>query len=473
MIVAKIWNMPAVSSLPFLGCSVRFLKQKDEDLLSELLNIVESVETPSNAAFLGPLCHIFVANHEDVKVLLTSSDCLDKTYHYRYLFNETNLLVLPGHVWKKHRRLLNPHFTSPVVHTFIPLFNAKIDILVGKMHYSIETNDHDIRHVVHNCFLDMICATTFGVDLNLQEGKHVEFVEAIDNYAKIVARRFFNFYLQVNWIFRWTPVGRLYARSLNVLHGMTKKVVDQHIRDRNSQRENSSEIPSNSTATFMNHLVNLLEEGTFTENNLYDTVEIMILAGFETAAVTMQNILLMLAMHPEAQNHCREEILRICGTSGNISAEEVAQLHYLELVIKETLRLYPVAPLIGRQPTEDIQLKTCTLPRGVHIIIVTYLVHRDPKVWGKDSNAFKPERFLPENFENIPYYSYIPFSAGSRNCIGLKYAMLVMKIVLVKLLREFEFFTSRSLSMDELKCAMYTTIKIAQINELRVRERVK
>lgn len=66
------------------------------DLLTELIKVVENKKTPCNAAFLGPLCHVFVTHHEDVKVLLTSPDALDKTYHYRYLFNETNLLVVPG-----------------------------------------------------------------------------------------------------------------------------------------------------------------------------------------------------------------------------------------------------------------------------------------------------------------------------------------------------------------------------------------
>uniref|UniRef100_A0A1B0CZT7 Uncharacterized protein n=1 Tax=Phlebotomus papatasi TaxID=29031 RepID=A0A1B0CZT7_PHLPP len=440
-------------------------------LLTELIKVVENKETPCNAAFLGPLCHVFVTHHEDVKVLLTSPDALDKTYHYRYLFNETNLLVVPGHVWKVHRKLLNPHFTSPVVHTFIPLFNIKIDILVRKIRENILSNEPDIRDTVHNCFLDMICATTFGVDLNLQEGKHTEFAEAIDNYAKMVARRFFNFYLQVNWIFRWTPVGRLYHKSLNVLHNMTKKVVKEHIKN----RQNSPELTSadNSSSTLMHHVVNLLEDGLFTQENLYDTVEIMILAGFETAAVTMMNIFLMLAMHPDVQERCLEEILRVCGQDGDVTGQDIVQLHYVETVIKETLRLYPVAPTIGRKPSKDIQLRNRIIPKGVHIIIVSYLVHRDPKVWGEDSNDFKPDRFQPENFSKIPYYSYIPYSAGSRNCIGPKYAMLVMKIVLVKVLRKYFFYTARRLKMSDLKCAMYTTIKIIQINELRVKERLQ
>ncbi|XP_059611827.1 uncharacterized protein LOC132258514 [Phlebotomus argentipes] len=462
--VAKLWHMPVVNAIPFLGCSVRFFRKKDEDLFSELVNIVESVETPSNAAFLGPLCHVFITHHEDVKTLLTSPDSLDKTYHYRYLFNETNLLVVPGHVWRVHRKLLNPHFTSPVVHTFIPLFNAKTDILAKKMLKTIADGEVDIRDTVHNCFLDMICATTFGVDLNLQEGNHQEFSDAIDNYAKMVARRFFNVYLQVDWIFSLTADGKLYHKSLNILHEMTKKVVEEHIKTREAKAESSS-------ANLMHHVVNLLEEGQFTEGNLYDTVEIMILAGFETAAVTMLNVLLILAMHPDVQERCFEEILRVCGSDGDVTSEEVTQLQYVEMVIKETMRLFPVAPLIGRKPTKDIQLRNCVLPKGVHTIILTYILHRDPKVWGQDSNEFKPDRFQPENFSKIPYYSYVPFSAGSRNCIGPKYAMLVMKIVLVKVLRRFAFFTARPLKMCELKCAMYTTIKIMQIKELRAKER--
>ncbi|GAB0097445.1 hypothetical protein DMENIID0001_130820 [Sergentomyia squamirostris] len=466
-IIVKLWHMPVASPVPFFGCALNFFRKKDEDLLSELIKIVDGVDSIANAAFLGPLCHVFITNHEDVKTLLTSADALDKTYHYRYLFNETNLLVVPGHVWKVHRKLLNPHFTSPVVHTFIPLFNAKIDIFVRKMRDCIQTNELNLHDHVHNCFLDMICTTTFGVDLNLQErnASGEEFATAIDNFSKIVSRRFFNVYLQINWIFRLTPSGRLYYKSLNILHNMTKKVVQEHIRNREKG------ISDANTNTLMHHVVNLLEKGLFTEKNLYDTVEIMILAGFETAAVTMLNVFLMLAMHPNVQDRCMEEILRVCGQDGDVTGEEVVQLYLIDMVIKETLRLYPVAPTIGRKPSKDIQLKNHVLPRGVHAIIVTYTVQRDPRVWGEDSNEFKPERFLAENIAKIPYYSYIPFSGGSRNCIGPKYAMLVMKIVLVKVLRKYMFYTAHPLKMCDLKCAMYTTIKILQCSELRLKER--
>lgn len=90
---------------------------------------------------------------------------------------------------------------------------------------------------------------------------------------------------------------------------------------------------------------------------------------------------------------------------------------YLELVIKEILRLFPIAPFILRELTENLQLHDSILPKGCHALLSIINLHRDPEKW-KDPLKFDPDRFLPENMAGMHPFSYIPFSAGVRSCPG-------------------------------------------------------
>ncbi|EPB71359.1 hypothetical protein ANCCEY_09544 [Ancylostoma ceylanicum] len=98
-----------------------------------------------------------------------------------------------------------------------------------------------------------------------------------------------------------------------------------------------------------------------------------------------------------------------------VTYEDIGNLKYLEACIKETLRLYPSVPLIARQVAEDIKIKDHILPAGTGVVLIPSMVHRDPNYWD-DPEVFRPERFIESELKHP--YAYIPFSAGSRNCIG-------------------------------------------------------
>jgi cytochrome P450 family 4 len=114
-------------------------------------------------------------------------------------------------------------------------------------------------------------------------------------------------------------------------------------------------------------------------------------------------------------------------------------MKYLEQVIKETLRLYPSVPFYGRKTNEAVEFNGSTIPEGVTITIFAYAIHRDPKYF-EDPEQFNPSRF--EKFDGKLPYCFIPFSAGPRNCIGQKFAMLEMKSTLSKIIRKFELMPS-------------------------------
>uniref|UniRef100_A0A1B0DR39 Uncharacterized protein n=1 Tax=Phlebotomus papatasi TaxID=29031 RepID=A0A1B0DR39_PHLPP len=117
--------------------------------------------------------------------------------------------------------------------------------------------------------------------------------------------------------------------------------------------------------------------------------------------------------------------------------KELLDMKYLECCIKEALRLYPSVPLIARQIKEDVHIDSYTIPAGTTAMIVTYMLHRNPEIYYKPEQ-FNPDRFLPQNCQGRHPYAYIPFSAGPRNCIGQKFAILEEKSVISAVLRKFK-----------------------------------
>ena len=177
-----------------------------------------------------------------------------------------------------------------------------------------------------------------------------------------------------------------------------------------------------------------------------------------------------MAMHHEIQQNVLEEIENVIGLSNEeVDYEILNRLTYLEMVIKESMRLFPVLPLIGRHCSKNTELKKCIIPAGASIMINIFKTQRSVKNWGDDAHLFNPDRFLPENFSKIHPYAFIPFSGGPRICIGLKYAMNVMKIVLVHFLRNYEITTS--LKYEELEMKIAISLKISQKYMIQIKKR--
>lgn len=125
----------------------------------------------------------------------------------------------------------------------------------------------------------------------------------------------------------------------------------------------------------------------------------------------------------------------------NWQINEVSLTLQLNLVINETLRLYPPATVLPRMALEDIKLGDLHIPKGLSIWIPVLAIHHSKDLWGEDANEFNPERFASKSFTPG---RFIPFSAGPRNCVGQAFAMMEAKIILAMLISRFSFTISEN-----------------------------
>lgn len=130
--------------------------------------------------------------------------------------------------------------------------------------------------------------------------------------------------------------------------------------------------------------------------------------GQETSAITVSTVLLMLAMHKNIQEKVVDELKTSINDS--IDFDTLNQLPYLEMVIKETMRLFPVAAFTLRTTSEDFEVSKYLIPAGANLFLSIYTLHRDKTHWGDDADSFIPERFEAEKFKKIHPYAYVPFT---------------------------------------------------------------
>uniref|UniRef100_A0A8D0NXS9 unspecific monooxygenase n=1 Tax=Sus scrofa TaxID=9823 RepID=A0A8D0NXS9_PIG len=118
--------------------------------------------------------------------------------------------------------------------------------------------------------------------------------------------------------------------------------------------------------------------------------------------------------------------------------DALAQMEYLDMVVNETLRLYPIAARLERACKKDVEIHGVFVPKGTVVVVPVFVLHRDPDLW-PEPEEFRPERFSKKNKDTINPYTYLPFGTGPRNCIGMRFALMNMKLALVKVLQNFSF----------------------------------
>lgn len=249
---------------------------------------------------------------------------------------------------------------------------------------------------------------------------------------------------------------------LQVLH--ERRAYLKEMLDKNPKYKPENMTPVD--ALILSSLTQIDGQFKFTDKDIQDEIEIIIGGGADSSGHTICFVLLLLAMYPEIQERAYEEIISIesdvkSNKNGNLTKSNLNSLVYMDQVMNETMRILPAVPMIARQLNGPVQLSNgVTLPAGTTIGIGIRDTHRNKKVWGEDADQFDPDHFNPsaENLKHRHPYSFIPFSGGPRNCIGLKFAKNSIKVVLYKILLKFVISTDRKL--ENLRCSMHPLAKL-------------
>lgn len=449
-LVQIIDKIPGPKAYPFIGTTYTFFGKKHYELFY-IIDERTRRYPDIHRVWTGMRPEIRISKPEYVETIIGASKHMEKSHGYDFLMEwlGEGLLTSKGERWFQHRKLITPTFHFNILDGFCDVFAEQGVVLVQRLEPFADTGKPvDVFPFITKAALDIICETAMGVKVNAQTVGENEYVNAIYAVSQIFVDRSIRPWLHPEFIFKRTEYGRQHKKALGIIHGYTKKV----IRDRKEALQKSGTQGAAEDAAAGEDLyfgtkkrlafLDLLLQGNekhrqLTDDDVREEVDTFMFEGHDTTTAGMSWALFLLGLHPDVQNRVHQEIDSIfAGSDRPATMKDLGEMKLLERCLKETLRLYPSVSFFGRKLSEDVTLGQYFIPAGTLMGIHAYHVHRDERFY-PDPEKFDPDRFLPENTEHRHPFAYIPFSAGPRNCIGQKFAILEEKSIVSSILRKF------------------------------------
>ncbi|CAH1111817.1 unnamed protein product [Psylliodes chrysocephalus] len=456
-------QVPGPPSLPLIGSPWYFMGNS-YDILSNVSMLFDTYPSVFKVWF-GPKLFFAVSEPKHYEILLTK--CLNK----ESLYDGANVIAADGlftskrDTWKKHRKLIAPTFNQQILDNFVEIFSEQAEVLVHNLKKHAGKGEFDIFHTISTCTLDIICETAMGVKV------HAQTIDALytkwaDRMLEIIFLRIFILWYQNDFLFNLLPLGREardIAKNMNEFSGRVvrekKKAFDEKIRERKNSIGTYFENETPKRKVFLDYLLEVTNDDNvaFTEHQLRQEVNTFVIAGSDTTATSICYVFTMLGLHQDLQEKVYNEIIDVLGPDRQPEPSDLPKFKYLERFIKETQRLFPLAGLIAREVEEDINLGEYVVPAGASVVFGFLHTHTNEKYW-PNPFKFNPDRFLPEEVAKRHPCTYVPFSYGPRNCIGLKYAMMALKSLLATTLRKFRIFTSYQ-KVEDIKLKAHLVLR--------------
>ncbi|HEX5005843.1 MAG TPA: cytochrome P450 [Hyphomonadaceae bacterium] len=336
------------------------------------------------------------------------------------------LLTASGEHWKFQRRAASPAFRIDALRALVPVFSQSAEETVKRMRSAGAKAPIDVMGEMQHATLDVIVETILGgADPNFGYDTMATTVhDYIESMGKPDMLDMFGAPASI-----WRPWG---GRGRAAAEGLRKSAVSAIERRRAGDAKRKD-------------LLGLLLAARDPETSrglsdieLRDNVVTFIGAGHETTALALTYALYLIANAPDVQERLVREVREVCGEK-HIDAGMVEAMTFHEQVVKETMRLYPPVAIIDRMANADLEL-----PDGVKVrkgdlaFALIYVMHRHKLLWDHPER-FDPDRFSPERSEKHHRFQYIPFGAGPRICIGMKFAYMEAVAMLGTLVRALKF----------------------------------
>lgn len=341
----------------------------------------------------------------------------NRVYRQIRLIIGDGLLTSWGEDWRRQKALIQPIFTRARVDGYVAPILTELDDL--KRHLRTDGPAVDLGAVMMRYTLKVVCRVLFGADLTADQEDRVMLRFAELNGAVIQRANFpMPFGLPL-------PMGSGVRTSRAELFALCDDVIAQR-------------RASEGTGDDLASLLVAARDGDdqLSDDEVREQILIFLLAGHETTSMSLTFAFHLLGRHPDIQQKVRDEVKDVLGDNPPTAAQLIGELPYTTAVLKETMRLYPAAPITGRRAVEDTTIGGYDIPAGSDVVLSVWSIHRRADLW-PEPDRFNPDRFLGN--PDIGRYDWLPFGAGPRACIGQHFSMLESLATIAELVRDFEF----------------------------------
>ncbi|XP_070556746.1 cytochrome P450 3A24-like [Ptychodera flava] len=377
---------------------------------------------------------------------------------------DAGLTSLLNQNWKDKRNTLTPAFSASKMKMMTPIVNNAADAMVRILEkHCREDSIFQCKDVFGGYVVDSIASAGFGIDINSQENPGHPFVknvkEAFDfGFSNpILLIMFFCPFLVP--LLNWLDIGFFPKRIMKYFTNLTEETIAMRKSENSStKRVDFLQLMLDAHDVYEQYIaesqddedengVRLVRDGQsdthdfhkgFTNDEILGQALTFYLAGYETTSTMMSFLAYSMATNPDIQVKLCSEIDDVMADYDEPNYDAVSKMPYLDMVVCETLRMYPPVIRFDRQCTENVTIAGIHIPKGMVVAIAIYTIHHNPEIY-PDPEKFIPERFTKEEKEKRHPYAWLPFGAGPRNCIGMRFALLEAKIGLVRIFQKFAF----------------------------------
>ncbi|KAH8315734.1 hypothetical protein KR059_012805 [Drosophila kikkawai] len=447
-------NWPSPPSLPVIGhlhILAKLVGPKQFRNATDL--ITNHLKDHRGKLWIGTKLYLLDCNPKDIQALGNAQQLLQKTNDYAVFkdYLSEGLFTSNAEKWMHRRKIIMPAFNYAMIKQFVVVFEKQSKILVDRLEKYAESGEEVDFLKLISCFtLDTICETALGVSVGAQSDETSDYLNAVKEILVILDKRLKNPLYRSQFIFRRTKHFKRQLELLQILHGFSEGIIQKRLdeiqqdaENRNSNCMENAELDKGKTTLCC--LDTLLQardsEGNpLTVKDIREEVDTIIFGGFDLTATTLKFFMYNMTLHPEHQARCREEVWSVCGRdiSEPISIDQLGKLEFLEACVKETLRMYPSGPVTARKAMEDCQINEFFIPKGSDVVFSPLYMGRC-KDFFPDPLVFNPDRWASGAEPKIEASTFIPFMKGARSCLGQRYAMVMIKLVLAHLLRSYQF----------------------------------
>uniref|UniRef100_A0A1A9W8I1 Cytochrome P450 n=1 Tax=Glossina brevipalpis TaxID=37001 RepID=A0A1A9W8I1_9MUSC len=420
----------------------QFVRKSRKIGVLDWLKLAHKQYGPVFRIWMGKDLFVFFTDPDDIKTLLSSTSLLHKSSNYKQLDSwlGEGLLLNGGEAWHERRKLLTPAFHFNILSEFKEPMEENCQILIERLKEKATTGEpFDVYPYITLFALDVIYETAMGLKKHAQLESDSVYVKAVQEICRIYLQRNYSILHRNNTFFKFSKLGREHRACVRILHDETdrllklkRKMFEECTTDILKTKVNlSDDLKGKRRLAFLDMLlISQMEGMPLTDKEIREEVDTFMFAGHDTVSSVIAFTIYLLSQNANIQQQAYEELL-------DAARDGREYLPYLEAVIKESLRFYTVVPFFSRQVTEDLRVGSIIVPKKVNVAVFAYMTHRDERYYPQPEK-FDPTRFL-QNDHNSHTHSFVPFSAGPRNCIGQRFAMLELKCALSSLLRTFEF----------------------------------
>ncbi|XP_053692133.1 probable cytochrome P450 4d14 [Sabethes cyaneus] len=445
---APFRSVPGPATLPLVGNAPEIVRKTSTELFHWLLEL----ETRYGQLYqIDGISQIWLvcASPKHVEKIMTGAEfnCKGEDYDVLLEWLGTGLLTSSGNKWFTHRKALTSAFHFKILENFVPVFDRQSTVLMEKLRKT-DGKVVKIFPMVKLCTLDIIVETAMGTPSSAQITQS-SYTLAVEEMATIAFLRMFNRFYFSDFIFRFSKFYPTYGRCLKTIQNFTLSIIEKRRKtlqqnaaeDGQQPPQGNDDLGSKPKMALLDILLQTNIDGRpLTDEEIREEVDTFMFAGHDTTASAITFLLYTLAKHPDVQQKVYEEIIAVLGDSSSsgetpLNISTLNDLKYLDLVIKESLRLFPPVPFITRTALKEVDLCGLKVPADTNFTIGIYNMHHNAAYFPD------PERFIPERFEaergaeKLNPYAYVPFSAGGRNCIGQKFAQYEIKSTISKVIR--------------------------------------